>query len=71
MQQENFLGTGDEVGVNFQWARDSQAINLERYDPYFTVDGIGLGTRLFFKRFEASKDNFVDYTNKSRCSGVE
>lgn len=65
MQQENFLGTGDSVGINFQWARDSQAINLERYDPYFTVDGIGLGTRLFFKRFEASKDNLVDYTSKS------
>ena len=64
MQQENFL-TGDAVGVNFKWNRNSQEIDLERYDPYFTVDGIGLGSRVFFSRFEAGKDNLIDYTNKS------
>ncbi len=65
LQQDNFLGTGDYVGINLQGNRNTQEIDLNHINPYYTPDGVSFGKRVFFTRFEAQKNNIIDYTDRS------
>jgi outer membrane protein insertion porin family len=63
LQQENFLGTGNRVGINSQMNDYSKDVSLEYTDPYFTVDGVSLGGRIYYRQFEPDADDYswVDY----------
>lgn len=65
LQQDNFAGTGNRFGVNAMINDYQKNLTLDYRDPYFTLDGISLGGRIFFNEFEASDANIVDYTDKS------
>ncbi|ART78845.1 outer membrane protein assembly factor BamA [Oceanisphaera avium] len=61
LQQENFLGTGNRVGINSQMNDYSKDVSLDFTDPYFTVDGVSLGGRVYYRKFEARNANLADY----------
>ncbi|WP_325894058.1 outer membrane protein assembly factor BamA [Grimontia sp. NTOU-MAR1] len=65
LQQDNFAGSGNRFGVNAMINDYQKNLTLDYRDPYFTLDGISLGGRIFFNEFEASDANIVDYTDKS------
>lgn len=65
LQQDNFAGTGNRFGVNAMVNDFQKNLTLDYRDPYFTLDGISLGGKIFYNEFEASDANIVDYTDKS------
>ncbi|WP_047049953.1 outer membrane protein assembly factor BamA [Vibrio mexicanus] len=65
LQQDNFAGSGNRVGINAMMNDYQKNVSLDYRDPYWTIDGVSLGGRIFYNEFEASEAGIVDYTNES------
>ncbi len=65
LQQDNFAGTGNRVGINASTNKYRKNVSLEYRDPYWNLDGVSLGGKVFYNQFEASEAGIVDYTNES------
>lgn len=55
VSQENFFGTGKAVGFTFDTSKASTNYAIDYQDPYFTVDGIGMGFGAYYNKSNLSK----------------
>ena len=62
LQQNNFLGTGRQVGVGLNRSRYQDLYNFSYTNPYFTEDGVSRGFSLFYRSTDLSKINVASYT---------
>lgn len=69
IQQENFLGTGNQIGISVNTWTAQQTISLNYTDNYFTDDGVSLGGQVSFSNYDASKVNLVSYSQKKVVVG--
>ncbi len=65
LSQDNFLGSGNNVGISATTNDYQKNITLNYTDPYWNIDGVSLGGKVFYNEFEASKAGIVDYNNQS------
>ncbi|QFU23672.1 outer membrane protein assembly factor BamA [Shewanella eurypsychrophilus] len=65
VQQSNFLGTGNQAGINLNTNKYSKNVNLSFTDPYFTKDGVSLGGSIYWNEFDAQEANLEAYKNSS------
>ncbi|WP_428772136.1 outer membrane protein assembly factor BamA [Vibrio sp.] len=65
LQQDNFVGSGNRVGISAMTNKYQKNISLDYRDPYWTIDGVSLGGKVFYNEFEAKEAGIVDYTNES------
>ena len=70
VQQNNFLGTGNQLGLNI--ARNSYQRNatISYTDPYFTVNAVSLGGQVYYSDYDAGDANLIEYKNKTFGLGL-
>lgn len=65
VSQDNFLGTGNQVGFNINTNRFQKQAAITYNDPYFTIDGISLGGSLSYSELDAGDFGLVQYNTKT------
>lgn len=64
IQQNNFLGTGNTVGISLNTWKAQQTIALNYTDNYFTDDGVSLGGQISYSSYDASEVTSSTYSQK-------
>lgn len=59
ISHENFLGSGNKVGFSLSNSKAIKNYDISFTDPYFTVDGVSLGSRVFFRETDYAELNLV------------
>ncbi len=61
LNQQNFLGTGNTVGVNFQRDQYKRSYRFDYENPYYTINGVRRGFHFYSSRTSPSRINLEDY----------
>lgn len=62
IQQNNWFGTGKQVGFSFSKNRYQTAYNFSYNDPYFTPDGVSRGLSLYYTASDYARYNITPYS---------
>jgi len=65
LQENNFLGTGKQVGIGVNKSEYQSSINLSYMDPYFTVDGVSAGFSVFARDSDYAELDLTAYETES------
>ena len=71
LQERNFLGTGNSVGIAINKSIYQEVYNLSYYDPYFTIDGVSRGYSLYYRKTDYGEFNIANYTSDSQGFGIQ
>lgn len=61
-QQNNFLGTGKQVGIQANRSRFRTTYGLNYINPYYTEDGVSRGFNVFFSETDFDEINIANYS---------
>ncbi|MBP9722435.1 MAG: outer membrane protein assembly factor BamA [Gammaproteobacteria bacterium] len=61
ISQDNFLGTGKSVSADFNKSPATINAGLKYFDPYFTIDGIGLGYNVYYSKTKLGELDISNY----------
>ncbi|HSC67909.1 MAG TPA: outer membrane protein assembly factor BamA [Cellvibrio sp.] len=62
IQQNNWFGTGKQVGFSFSHNQYQTAYNFNYNDPYFTPDGVSRGVNLYYTMSDYGSYNVTPYS---------
>ncbi|MCP3679682.1 MAG: outer membrane protein assembly factor BamA [Gammaproteobacteria bacterium] len=62
LNQKNFLGTGNTLGLSFNRDRVQTGYNIDYFNPYFTASGIGQDLNLFYQTYDTSYLDTAEYS---------
>lgn len=65
IQQNNFLGTGKQVGIGISRSSYLTNARFSYVDPYFTEDGVSRGFSLFYRKADLDEVNVASYTTNT------
>ena len=71
LQERNFLGSGNSVGIAINKSIYQEVYNLSFYDPYFTIDGVSRGYNLYYRKTDYGEFNIANYTADSQGLGIQ
>jgi outer membrane protein insertion porin family len=59
--QNNFLGTGNQLGLVLNNSTSGQNYSLTYNDPYYTPDGVSRGFKVYYREIDSAQVNAADY----------
>ncbi len=59
--QNNFLGTGNQLGLVLNDSDSGQNYSLSYNNPYYTPDGVSRGFRVYYREIDSAETNTADY----------
>ncbi|MFB1036953.1 MAG: BamA/TamA family outer membrane protein, partial [Sinobacterium sp.] len=62
LQQNNFLGSGKQVGVGINSSRFQDSANFSYVNPYYTDDGVSRGFSIFARQTDYDEANVASYS---------
>ena len=68
--EKNAFGTGNSVSVGISYSEWRQDVSFNFFDPYFTIDGIGLGYGAFYRKTDYGNFNIAAYNTDSYGGNV-
>ena len=68
VQQDNFLGTGNRVGLNFNTAKTSKTYSFDFYNPYHNLDSVSRSFGFAFKTTKTDNTDTVSDYEADRMS---
>jgi outer membrane protein insertion porin family len=71
LQEQNFLGSGNTVGIGISKNIYSESYNLSFLDPYATKDAVSLGYNLYFRETDYGEFNVANYLSNSHGLGMQ
>ncbi len=63
--EKNAFGTGNSVTVGINYSEWRQDLSFNFFDPYFTIDGIGLGYGVYYRKTDYGNFNIAAYNTDS------
>ncbi len=63
--EKNAFGTGNSISLGINYSEWRQDISFNFFDPYFTIDGIGLGYGAFYRKTDYGNFNIAAYNTDS------
>ena len=70
VQQDNFLGKGNNVAIELESSSYKKLIRYRNTDPYFTTDGMSKSTSLVFSETDVSSTSTAAYISDTIAYGV-
>ena len=70
VQQDNFLGKGNNVAVELEKSSYKKLIRYSNTDPYFTNDGVSKSTSLVFSETDVSGTSTASYLSDTFAYGT-
>ncbi len=70
ISENNFLGTGKRVSTNIDRSVARTVYSFGYTDPYYTLDGVSRGFRLFSRKTDVGQVNISGYTSNSYGGSV-
>ncbi|MCL2161099.1 MAG: outer membrane protein assembly factor BamA [Betaproteobacteria bacterium] len=55
ISERNLFGSGKNAVLAFNTSKSYRTLSLSLTDPYFTVDGVSLGTDIYYRTYDPSK----------------
>ena len=62
IQQNNFLGTGKQVGIGISRSDFLTNVSFNYLEPYYTEDGVARGFSVFYRKTDLEEVNIASYT---------
>ena len=70
IQQDNFLGTGKQIGIGLNKSDYLTNIRFSFVNPYYTKDGVSRGFSVFYREADLDKINVSRYTTNTFGSSL-
>ncbi len=70
IQQANFAGSGNTVGIDLNTSKYSRTIAFSQTNPYYTDDGVSQSYELYLRTFEPPAVNIGAYSIKQKGGRV-
>jgi len=70
LTENNFFGTGKQVGVGINKSAYQSSLNFSYSEPYFTVDGVSAGYSIYLRETDYSKLRLQPFSQNTKGASV-